>query len=149
MRRFSLRTLFKLAAFLPALLLGAWLIDYTQREAARPEAGKTSEPVRASTLDGDYTIDLKLAPEVVEFSSFIHYGEPIRSEKGEDPGAPHVIRITSKRIEMPVFKVTKPTAGDDSSESSDRKGIEPLVSDVIDRLIREASGDPSAEPNEP
>lgn len=148
MRRFSIRTLLKLAAFLPALLLGAWLIDYTQREAARPEAGKTSEPVRASTLDGDYTIDLNLAPEVVEFTSFIHYGEPISSEKGDYPGAPYVIRITSKRIEMPVFKVSKP-AGDDSSESSDRKGIEPLVSDAIDRLIREASGDPSAEPNEP
>ena len=80
----------RVAALLPALLLGAWLVNYTQRQSASID--DTEDP---------FQTDLNLAPEVIEFDSFINYGTPIESK--------HVIMITSKRIEMPVFNTTKVT----------------------------------------
>jgi hypothetical protein len=90
MAKLLLKKSLRVAAFLPALFLGVWLINYTQKQSA-PKAD-TADP---------FQIDLNLAPEVIEFDSFINYGTPIESK--------HVIMITSKRIEMPVFDTTKTT----------------------------------------
>ncbi len=56
----------------------------------------------------EYTIDLNLAPEVVEFDGFINYGTPIfGSNSGPPLFTPTV--LTANRIVMPVFNVRKVT----------------------------------------
>ena len=54
-----------------------------------------------------YTIDLNLAPEVVEFEGFINYGSPIQSAGTNSLGQPVSIVLTENRIEQPVFSVRK------------------------------------------
>ncbi len=60
----------------------------------------------------NYTIDLELSPEVVDFEGFIDYGTPIR---GIDPGelanlfTPRVQVVTSNVINQPVFSTRKVT----------------------------------------
>ncbi|MCB1232010.1 MAG: type II and III secretion system protein [Verrucomicrobiae bacterium] len=58
----------------------------------------------------DFTIDLNLAPEVVEFEGFINYGSPINSSS-IDPvtGAGTTVQLTENRIEMPIFSTRKVT----------------------------------------
>ncbi len=53
----------------------------------------------------NYTIDLNLAPEVVEFDGFINYGTPINT--ADFFGNP--VELTSNRILMPVFNTRKVT----------------------------------------
>ncbi|MGB0152883.1 MAG: Amuc_1098 family type IV pilus outer membrane protein [Verrucomicrobiales bacterium] len=58
----------------------------------------------------EFTIDLNLAPEVVEFDGFINYGSPIStSATNLITGAPEQVIITENRIEMPVFNTRKVT----------------------------------------
>lgn len=58
----------------------------------------------------EFTIDLNLAPEVVEFDGFINYGSPIStSATNLLTGAPEQVIITENRIEMPVFNTRKVT----------------------------------------
>lgn len=167
MKKPRVRSLLRLAAFCPALLLGTWLVNYTQRQAARPPsvefnhqldrlilearaeaAENAAAEVAEATGDkpGGFTIDLDLAPEVVEFEGFIQYGKPIYSSKGATPLPPHVIRVTSKRIEMPVFNTRKITTaptewdGVSATAATDRKGIEPWFADLMDRLTRSFGG---------
>ena len=60
------------------------------------------------TLGPDgYTIDLTLAPEVVEFEGFINYGSPIQSSATDALGNPTTIVLTENRIEQPVFSTRK------------------------------------------
>jgi general secretion pathway protein D len=60
------------------------------------------------TLGADgYTIDLTLAPEVVEFEGFINYGSPIQSSATDALGNPTTIVLTENRIEQPVFSTRK------------------------------------------
>ncbi|MCB1206177.1 MAG: hypothetical protein KDN18_18090 [Verrucomicrobiae bacterium] len=168
------RNALRLAAFVPALLLGAWLVNYTQRQAARPpsvefnnqldrlilearaEAAENAAAEVAETtgdLPGGVTIDLNLAPEVVEFDGFIRYGEPIDSSRDPFsssadavPVPPHVIRVTSKRIEMPVFNTREITTtttaweGATATAAAERKGIEPWLAGFFDRMSRYLSG---------
>ncbi len=60
----------------------------------------------------NYTIDLELSPEVVDFEGFVNYGTPIR---GIDPGnlanffTPSVIDITDNVINQPIFNTRKVT----------------------------------------
>lgn len=54
-----------------------------------------------------YTIDLNLAPEVVEFQGFINYGNPITSPAQDALGRPSSVIITENRIEMPVFSTRR------------------------------------------
>ncbi len=60
----------------------------------------------------NYTIDLELSPEVVDFEGFINYGTPIR---GIDPGdlsnlfTPRVQVVTNNVINQPVFNTRKVT----------------------------------------
>ena len=54
-----------------------------------------------------YTIDLNLAPEVVEFEGFINYGSPISSGAINALGIPTTIVLTENRIEQPVFATRK------------------------------------------
>ena len=54
-----------------------------------------------------YTIDLNLAPEVVEFEGFINYGSPIQSSGTNSLGQPIAVVLTENRIEQPVFSVRK------------------------------------------
>ena len=58
----------------------------------------------------EFTIDLNLAPEVVEFDGFINYGSPIStSATNFITGVPEQVIITENRIEMPVFNTRKVT----------------------------------------
>lgn len=62
-------------------------------------------------IGGDeFTIDLNLSPEVVEFEGFINYGSPINSAS-IDPltGQGTTIQLTENRIEMPIFSTRKVT----------------------------------------
>lgn len=55
----------------------------------------------------DYTIDLQLAPEVVEFDGFINYGSPITTPGINGLGQIQNIVITENRIEMPIFNTRR------------------------------------------
>ena len=56
------------------------------------------------TLGGDgYTIDLRFAPEIVEFEGFVNYGSPIQAPSTNAAGISTPVTITENRIEMPVF----------------------------------------------
>ena len=64
-------------------------------------------------IGGDeFTIDLNLAPEVVEFEGFINYGSPINTVN-LSPGAgiiqPSTVPLTDNEILMPVFSTRKVT----------------------------------------
>lgn len=61
--------------------------------------------------DNDYTIDLRFAPEIVDFEGFINYGSPIQSTATDALGNPVIITITENRIEMPVFSTRKVNTG--------------------------------------
>lgn len=58
----------------------------------------------------NYTIDLKLSPEVVEFDGFINYGSPIRSARyvAVPPSIVPTI-VTPNEINQPVFSTRKVT----------------------------------------
>jgi len=55
----------------------------------------------------DYVIDLRFAPEIVEFEGFINYGSPILSPGTDALGNPVSTTITDNRIEMPVFSTRR------------------------------------------
>ena len=57
----------------------------------------------------ELTIDLNLAPEVVEFDGFINYGSPIQTTSTNALGLVEPVVITENRIEMPVFNTRKVT----------------------------------------
>lgn len=60
------------------------------------------------TLAGNNSvIDLRFAPEIVEFEGFINYGSPIQSPSSDALGNPTTVTITENRIEMPVFSVRR------------------------------------------
>ncbi len=60
------------------------------------------------TLAGnDSVIDLRFAPEIVEFEGFINYGSPIQAPSSNALGDPTTVTITENRIEMPVFSVRR------------------------------------------
>lgn len=63
--------------------------------------GVTLEVDPVIGADG-FTIDLNLAPEVVEFDGFVNYGSPISAGASTTP-------ITANRIVMPVFSTRKVT----------------------------------------
>jgi len=56
-----------------------------------------------------YTIDLNLAPEVVEFEGFINYGSPIRTSGIDGNGIVQAVELTENRIEQPIFATRKVT----------------------------------------
>jgi general secretion pathway protein D len=57
----------------------------------------------------EFTIDLNLAPEVVEFDGFINYGSPIQTNSVNRLGQNVPVIITENRIEMPIFNTRKVT----------------------------------------
>jgi general secretion pathway protein D len=59
----------------------------------------------------DYVIDLRFAPEIVEFEGFINYGSPITSPATDAFGNPVSVTITENRIEMPVFSSRRVSTG--------------------------------------
>ncbi len=59
--------------------------------------------------ENNYTIDLRFAPEIVEFEGFINYGSPIQSPASDAMGNPIQVTITENRIEMPVFSTRRVT----------------------------------------
>jgi general secretion pathway protein D len=56
-------------------------------------------------------IDLRFAPEIVEFEGFINYGSPITSPTSDALGNPAQVVITENRIEMPVFASRRVNTG--------------------------------------
>ncbi|TAE77574.1 MAG: type II and III secretion system protein [Verrucomicrobia bacterium] len=62
------------------------------------------------TIGGnDFVIDLRFAPDIVEFEGFINYGSPIQSPATDILGNPTTVTITENRIEMPVFATRRVT----------------------------------------
>ena len=61
--------------------------------------------------ENNYSIDLRFAPELVEFEGFINYGSPIQTLGTDIVGNPISITITENRIEMPVFATRRVTTG--------------------------------------
>ncbi len=59
----------------------------------------------------DSVIDLRFAPEIVEFEGFVNYGSPITSPASDALGNAIQIVITENRIEMPIFSTRKVTTG--------------------------------------
>lgn len=59
----------------------------------------------------DFVIDLRFAPEIVEFEGFINYGSPITSPASDALGNPISVTITENRIEMPVFASRRVNTG--------------------------------------
>jgi general secretion pathway protein D len=59
----------------------------------------------------DSVIDLRFAPEIVEFEGFVNYGSPITSPASDALGNPVQVVITENRIEMPIFSTRKVTTG--------------------------------------
>jgi general secretion pathway protein D len=57
--------------------------------------------------ENDFVIDLRFAPEIVEFEGFINYGSPIQSPSTDALGNPVISVITENRIEMPVFSARR------------------------------------------
>ena len=57
--------------------------------------------------ENNYSIDLRFAPEIVEFEGFINYGSPIQSPATDAFGNIIQITITENRIEMPVFSTRR------------------------------------------
>lgn len=57
----------------------------------------------------EFTIDLNLAPEVVEFDGFINYGSPIQTTSVNALGLAQPVVLTENRIEMPIFNTRKVT----------------------------------------
>jgi general secretion pathway protein D len=57
--------------------------------------------------NNDSVIDLRFAPEIVEFEGFINYGSPIEAPSSDALGNPTTVTITENRIEMPVFSVRR------------------------------------------
>lgn len=57
--------------------------------------------------ENNYTIDLRFAPELVEFEGFINYGSPIQAPASDALGNPIQVTITENRIEMPVFSTRR------------------------------------------
>jgi general secretion pathway protein D len=53
--------------------------------------------------DDGYTIELTIAPEVIEFEGFINYGSPINTGAVNAAGVPTTVILTENKIEQPVF----------------------------------------------
>ncbi len=70
--------------------------------------GVTLEVDPVVGADG-FTIELNIAPEVVEFEGFINYGSPIQSAAINALGQPTTVVLTENRIEQPVFATRKLT----------------------------------------
>lgn len=70
--------------------------------------GVTME-VQPTVADDGYTIDLELAPEVVEFEGFINYGSPIQTTGINALGQSETLVLTDNRILQPVFATRRLT----------------------------------------
>ena len=68
--------------------------------------GVTME-VEATVADDGYTIDLNLAPEVIEFEGFINYGSPIQTTGINALGQSEPVVLTDNKILQPVFATRK------------------------------------------
>ncbi|MDB6134469.1 MAG: type and secretion system protein [Verrucomicrobiales bacterium] len=68
--------------------------------------GVTME-VEATVADDGYTIDLNLAPEVIEFEGFINYGSPIQTTSQNALGQNETLILTDNKILQPVFATRK------------------------------------------
>ena len=70
--------------------------------------GVTME-VEATVGEDGFTIDLNLAPEVVEFEGFINYGSPIQTTGINALGQNEPVVLTDNKILQPVFATRKLT----------------------------------------
>jgi general secretion pathway protein D len=68
--------------------------------------GVTME-VEATVGEDGYTIDLNVAPEVVEFEGFINYGSPIQTTGINALGQSEPVVLTENKILQPVFATRK------------------------------------------
>lgn len=57
----------------------------------------------------NYTIELKLSPEVVEFDGFVNYGSPILGPRSDAFGTISTFEVTPNEINQPIFSTRKVT----------------------------------------
>lgn len=72
--------------------------------AGAPESGVASKFIEVTDHLSGQTVDLHLAPQVVEFDDFINYGEPIQTTGINALGQEEPIILTESRIINPVFR---------------------------------------------
>jgi general secretion pathway protein D len=75
---------------------------------ATKNTGVTME-VEATVGEDGWTIDLNLAPEVIEFEGFINYGSPIQTTGVNALGQSEPVVLTDNKILQPVFATRKLT----------------------------------------
>ncbi len=63
--------------------------------------------VDPTVSQNNFTIDLQLTPEVVEFDGFVNYGNPITTPAINALGQPVRVVITENRIDMPIFSTRR------------------------------------------
>lgn len=80
----------------------------TPTSFAVKNTGVTME-VEAIVGEDGYTIDLNLAPEVIEFEGFINYGSPIQTTGINALGQNEPVVLTDNKILQPVFATRKLT----------------------------------------
>ncbi len=92
---------------LPQAVLSEHPSDVSNDLIVATDAGQTDETstsgVSADLNSDGYTIDLTLAPEVVEFEGFINYGEPIQTTGINALGQSEPVILTDSKITQPVF----------------------------------------------
>jgi general secretion pathway protein D len=55
----------------------------------------------------NFTVELNLAPELVQFEGFINYGSPIQTNGTDALGNVTPVELTDNRILQPVFKILR------------------------------------------
>ena len=86
---------------------GAFPVTPATPTAFEPRNTGVTLEIEPTLGANDSVIDLRFAPEIVEFEGFINYGSPIQSSSSDALGNPTTITITENRIEMPVFSVRR------------------------------------------
>ena len=56
-----------------------------------------------------FTIDLCIAPEIVEFEGFVNYGSPITTGGTDANGIPAQVILTENKIQQPIFAMRRVT----------------------------------------
>ncbi len=92
---------------------GGGVINFVPVTPATPTAFETRNTGVTLEVDpvlgaDEFTIDLNLSPEVVEFEGFINYGSPINGPTNFIAGiGPVPTILTANRIEMPIFSTRR------------------------------------------
>lgn len=91
------------------VLSGGGVFPVTPAHPTQFETRNTGVTLEVNPQVGpdSYTIDLSLAPEVVEFDGFVNYGSEITAAGTDLLGNPTQIVVTDNRIDLPIFSTRR------------------------------------------